>query len=88
MSRKYTVSEMRQKNKAAGHFWFQGRSPKYRAAYGIVKEKTYYDGQHNWICVTYKDGKRTWHYFNPKNGHIDPVKAENVPNGVRRSARK
>jgi hypothetical protein len=83
MSREYTISEMKQKNKAAGHFWFQGRNPKYRAAYGIVQEKKFYDGEDNWIRVTYHGGKETWHHFNPKSGQINNVKAESVPIRIR-----
>jgi hypothetical protein len=86
MSRKYSIAEMRKKNKAAGHFWFQGRGLKYRDAYGIVREKSYYDGKDNWFCVTYITGKKTWHWFDPVTGKIGPVKAEQVPKSVRDKA--
>jgi len=86
MSRKYTLSEMRAKNKAAGHYWYQGMTKKYRDAYNIKSEHTYYDGSDNWICVTYGTGRKSWYYFNPTTGHISPVNADKVPMKIREKA--
>jgi glucan-binding YG repeat protein len=86
MVKKYTFAEMRKKNEAAGHYWFQGMSRTYREAYNIISQRTYYDGHDNYICVKYKSGRRNWYYFNPDNGHIVPIHSEKVPEKIREKA--
>lgn len=83
MARKYTLNGMRKKNKAAGYFWFQKGNG---AFFDIISERVHYDGVNNWICVTHKNGRRTWYYFNPENGHITYVNSEEVPAYIREKA--
>lgn len=85
MTRRYTITEMKKANKQAGHyFWHEPR--KYRESYGIIKEKVFYDGMNNYVCVYYRTGKKSWWLYNPTNGHLIKLKTEAVPGSVRSRA--
>jgi hypothetical protein len=76
---RYTMAEMRAKNKAAGHFFFSRDTMRY---FRGDKYATRYDKatETNYLRVTHSDGRASaWWRFDGRTGHLHPVNVGDVP---------
>lgn len=75
MARKYTLTEMKKANKAAGHYFFQSGNRKYFGPHKAVYDST---NMVNYVVVKQEEPKGSgihfiWYKFNATTGHIDPM---------------
>lgn len=79
---RYTLAEMKAKNKAAGHFFFSRDTMRYFRGDRIA---TRYDRatETNYLRVTHADGGTAWWRFDGRTGHLHPVKNSEVPDKLK-----
>jgi hypothetical protein len=80
-TRRYTMSEMRYANKAAGQYFFEKATMKH---FSGASYRTRYDKEtgQNYIGVGV-NGRTSWYRFYPSSGHLNYVRAEDVPTKIR-----
>jgi len=69
---RYTMAEMRAKNKAAGHFFFSRDTMRY---FRGDKYATRYDKatETNYLRVTHSNGRTSWWRFDGRTGILHPT---------------